>query len=101
MTNATSKRSTAVELEHPDTGKIYLANCICCAKSKLLEKGLFEDSAVTHICTETSRYKKSGPLPLIDLNHCCYKFELSQDFVKLGYRVVGKYNAKNSKIKKL
>lgn len=105
MANVIIKR-TAVELEHPDTGKICLANCICCAKSRLLEKGLFEDTPVTYICTDVNWYKnqnvKKSELPILaDLNYCCHKFELCQDFIRLGYRVVGKYGIKIAEDKKI
>lgn len=99
MANVIIKR-TAVELEHPDTGKICLANCVCCAKSRLLEKSLFEDSPATYVCTKITNHKKStknqkpGFSILSDLNYCCGMFELSRDFTKLGYKVVGKYGVK-------
>lgn len=94
-------KRTAVELEHPSTGKICLANCVCCAKSRLVEKGLFEDSSATYICTKVRQHKKPGFLILTDLNYCCNKFELCQDFTRLGYKVVGKYSVKIARTKKL
>lgn len=96
--NVVNKR-TAVELEHPSTGKICLANCVCCAKSKIIEKGLFEDSPASYICTAVNAYQKTKHKKpefhiIKDLNYCCARFELSRDFTTLGYKVVGKYSVK-------
>lgn len=100
------KKRTTVELEHPSTGKICLANCVCCTKSKLIERGLFEDSPATYICTAVNAYKKTKhkkPAFYIikDLNYCCSSFELSRDFTTLGYKVVGKYSVKIERDKKV
>ena len=98
-------KHTAVELEHPSTGKICLANCVCCAKSKLIEKGLFEDSPSIYVCTKINKcknLKRQKPFRILaDLNYCCAAFELSRDFTTLGYKVVGKYSVKIAGDKKV
>ena len=105
MTANVINKHTAVELEHPSTGKICLANCICCAKSELIEKGLFEDSPSTYICTKINKYKnlkRQKPFRILaDLNYCCAAFKLSRDFTNLGYKVIGKYRVGMKESKKV
>lgn len=91
-------RRTIIELENRTTGKVYIANCLCCAKSKLLEKSLFEDIPAIYLCTKSDKnQKKSAQHILADLNYCCKNFELCRDFIVAGYRVVGKYSTKRHK----